>query len=522
MDWTAPDVKQAVELIRNSPMHFISNVLGEEPYEDQLPIINAMKDNRRVAVVSGHSCGKDWLAPRLGLWFHCAYYPSIVVATGPTDRQVKNVVWGELATAYNKARSRAEADPRRMAIGGRLLTQELQSGDPAHYMIGYTAKSAEAFQGFHSDNVLIIVTEASGIEPDIWKGINSLMTARGNAKLLVVGNPLSDADSEFYQMCTAKSDLYKVFTLDSERSPYCSREWIEEMKREFGENSPMYRARVKGEWPEELADTLMPISWLHRAQARWEHVEEAPGDLDTLGLDVARFGSDVTSWARVKAKRLWIKRIRQGQDLMQTAGDSIVLLRDEALPDQNLRLDDTGLGGGVTDRLREQGKKITPINFGSSATDEVKFANARTEMFWCLREAIRDWLAIDPKDSKLLRDLSVIRYKMTSKGQIKLEEKAEIKRRLGYSPDRADSAALAVIPNSIAQTLSSGGRSNMGLLEYMKLQAQAAKGAKERGPVTTRPVTDTPGAAVILEASREHVAPRYDESGFTPSIPRPS
>jgi hypothetical protein len=424
--------------------------------------------------------------------------------SGNTDRQVRKVVWGEIADAYKNSR---------VPIGGTLLTHELQSGDPRHYMIGYTATRSDAFQGFHSDNVLVVVTEASGISPEIWKGIDALMTARAHAKLLAIGNALYEPGSEFAAMFAEKAAIYKTHTLDSRKSPYCSPEWIEEMRTIYGEGSPVWLARVEGIFPTDVADTLIPLGWIERAHSRWTN--EEPLEAPALGVDVARFGSDETVFYEARGPRVRCVYVAQGHDLMDTAGRVAAWINEQKKTGgdaaaRRVRIDDTGLGGGVTDRLRELGHYVTPINFGASASDSERYANARSELFFTLRERFRtNEIALDPADRKLLRDVSTIKYRMTSKGQIQLESKADMKKRLGHSPDRADALALACIPQSIASEVSSGRVSNSGLLDFMREQTLALqKNSRQDASRGKIPVAGLPGAAEILEKGRDGEADR--------------
>lgn len=497
------------------PEFFVREILGGEPYDKQEPILRSVAKNRRTAVKSGHSCGKDWLAARVALWFHSTFYPSIVVTTGPTDRQVVNIVWGEIDGAYRKSR---------VPIGGKLLTKELQHIDPktgerdkSHYMIGYTASDSEGFQGFHSDNVLVIVTEASGIDPEIWKGINALMTAKKTAKLFVVGNALFEPGSEFSGMFSEQANLYETFTLDSEESPYCSKEWIAEMRAMYGEDSPVYKARVKGIFSTELSDTLIPLGYIEKAHQRWAAIagavpfENLLGER-TLGLDVARFGSDESVAFEGRGntfKKIWDK---QGIDLMQTAGFVVEYIKRTGIDPKHVRIDETGLGAGVVDRVREQGYPVLGINFGSDPSDKSRFLNARSELYGILRDRFRaNEIEIDPQDRKVLRDCAAVKYKLTSRGQIQLESKEEQKKRTGSSPDYGDALAMAALPQAIASQVATTKVSNQGLLEYMASMSKKAKDAK-RQAAGSRPVEELPGAAAVLEANREQPRPQTDGS----------
>jgi hypothetical protein len=486
-----------IQAIEDSPEFFIEEILGEKLDEQQRAVCRAFKTHDRVAVKSGHSCGKDFLGPRLGLWYWITHFPAIVITTGPTDRQVQQIVWGELRTAIRKSK---------FPIGGNLMPAASRLSDPEepkHYMLGFTANDPSAFQGYHEKNVLVIVTEAQGINPLMWPGIESLMTAP-NAKLLLLGNAIYEPGSEFYEVFTRKADHYACITLDSEKSSHCSAERIQEWKEIYGEDSPYYLARVKGIFPTDASDGLIPLGWITRAQERFQASDAARQSRDwhedpeplirTLGVDVARYGTDHTIFYEGRGNRFTCAIDRRGQNLMETAG-SIAGFISGGIPAPHVRVDDTGLGGGVTDRLQEQGFRVTAMNFGGKAQDDLHFANAKTEGYFNLRERFRTGtIEIDPADVVLVRDLSVIKMKQLSNGQDKIEDKSEQRRKLGYSPDRADALMLAALPQGLALDLETGAIPSRGLLEYY----EGASGKKAPKPVNVRSVLEIPGAASIV------------------------
>jgi hypothetical protein len=502
-----------IAAIKDSPRLFIEEILGEKLDAQQIQAAELFPHSRRMTVKSGHACGKDWLAARLALWFHVTHYPSIVVTTGPTDRQVRQIVWGEIRQAYKRAELRAQ-EGIGVRIGGTLLPEapHLKSSNPHHYMLGFTAGEDAAVQGFHAPNVLVIVTEAQGINPKLWLGLESLLTA-ANSKLLLVGNAIYEPESEFFASFESKSALYRCITLDSEKSTYCSPEYVEDTKTVFGVDSPVYLARVKGVFPTDIADTLIPLGWIERAHDKFDQMRATwtPGHAaeTVVGVDVARFGTDHTVFVSGVGDLFEVFHDTQGVDLMTTCG-YIAKHINSGVPAQSVRIDDTGMGGGVTDRLHELGHKVRPINFGSKPTDDVKYLNARAEMFWCLRERFRTGsIAIPRSDRTMTRDLAIIKSKMTSKGQIALESKQEIKTRLGYSPDRADALALAAMPHDVAADLETGAVPGRGLLEFAEMMAKAASSPKLKA-VSSRPASEIPGSGILLETSKD----RADAGGM--------
>ena len=109
-----------------------------------------------------------------------------------------------------------------------------------------------------------------------------------------------------------------------------------------------------------------------------------------------------------------------------------------------INVDGVGVGGGVVDQLREQGYPVQDMQAGSGARDTGKFANARAEWYWGLRERFEQGdIDIDPADDELATQLGQIRFEYTSRGQIKIESKDDMQARGVSSPDRADALALA-------------------------------------------------------------------------------
>jgi hypothetical protein len=109
----------------------------------------------------------------------------------------------------------------------------------------------------------------------------------------------------------------------------------------------------------------------------------------------------------------------------------------------SIAVDEIGVGAGVVDRLREMRiDGVVAVNVGDPAFDRERFLNRRAELYWGLREWFRNGeIALKP-DEALKEELAGIRYSFHSNGKIKMEEKSEMKKRIGRSPDRADMLAM--------------------------------------------------------------------------------
>jgi hypothetical protein len=182
-------------------------------------------------------------------------------------------------------------------------------------------------------------------------------------------------------------------------------------------------------------DVLIPLRVVETAQARWS---EQIGRVIAIGCDVARYGADETVIFSIgESGNVSRPTVRHGQNLMETAGQLM------ATGAPTIGVDDSGLGGGVTDRLRELNAPVVPCIAGSAAREDRKFVNSRAEMWWALREALTAGDIALPDDRRLAADLTNVKFSYDSRGRIKLESKDEIKKRLGRSPDRGDALAIA-------------------------------------------------------------------------------
>ena len=118
-----------------------------------------------------------------------------------------------------------------------------------------------------------------------------------------------------------------------------------------------------------------------------------------------------------------------------------------------VNIDDTGLGGGVTDRLNEvkfeerlNRMVVVPINFSCKVSDDKAadhYADLTTYMWSIVKKQLQNGELFLINDNVLVAQLSVRKYGITSSGKIVLESKKEMKKRGVGSPDRADALALS-------------------------------------------------------------------------------
>lgn len=456
------------------PIGFHREVLGREPWGAQARILEAVRDHPRTAVRSCHGAGKSWTAAGVVVHFLRCFPGSLAVTTAPTARQVKNILWKEIALALRGAR---------VPLGGRQLMMEWHLG-PGWFGFGFATQVPDNFQGLHAERILVVVDEAPGIPPDIWAAIDGILTT-ADARLLAIGNP-TEAQGPFYDLYHTHAPGVHKLAISAYDTPNLTHfgiteadiaagtwqekltgplpapwlvtpDWVADKYRRWGPSSALYQSRVLGDFPEEGTDTLIRLSWVEAARARIL----PPTSPVEVAVDVARFGDDFTVIGIRRGPQLTIHTVTHKEDTMATTGRVVGAMDEirrsaafaqgpgpefgDATDTLRLRakVDVVGIGAGVVDRLVELREPVVAMNAGEAARDPERFVNRRAEWYWALRERLQDGDISLPADDELVAQLTSMKYRFDSRGRIYIESKDDMKKRGLPSPDKADMAMLA-------------------------------------------------------------------------------
>lgn len=335
--------------------------------------------------------------------------------------------------------------------------------------------------------MLFIVDEASGVADPIMEAILGTLSGENN-KLLMCGNPTRTSGT-FFDAFNSDRAIYKCHTVSSIDSRRTNKDNIESLIRKYGRESNVVRVRVLGEFPNQEDDVFIPLSDIEQCCTKlYELPEDRALPFVIFGVDVARFGDDETVVYRNARGKLKLARSRRGQDLMKTVGDIVVLYKEavKEFPDYEgkiyINIDDTGLGGGVTDRLKEVKREqslnrlvVIPINAAERIETDTKdgkeaaehYNDLTTHMWAVLRELLHGRQIELADDEETIAQITSRKYFMTSSGKLELESKKEMKKRNLPSPDRGDAAALSVYLGKIKKYTGSipGTEANRGLIK---------------------------------------------------------
>ena len=478
---TIPLTKEQRREIRvrapKDPVWWISKILGAELWSAQKSIIESVRDNPRTSARSCHGIGKSFLAGNTALWFLYTFPYSIVLTTAPTWRQVEKLVWKEIRSSIRKSR---------VELGGELANKspELQIVQDEWVALGLSTNQPDRFQGFHARHLLVIVDEGAGVKEDIYEAVEGVLTS-AHTRLLLLGNPTliggtfyrshREAGWKTFHIAAWDTPNFTAFGItedDLESGDWGDKaakhpdgsfnwpapwlippEWAADKLKRWGKNHPAYQARVVGNFPTQGENNVIPLAWIEAAMARWEDAK-GEGSYE-LGVDVARYGSDLSVIAPRQGMKVHPLQVMSGKDTQEVTGE--VLRASRAINAKHIKVDVIGMGAGVVDPLKAEKAPVIPVNVGA-ASDVVDddgnkvYLNLRAELWWAMREALDpknpDPLSLPP-DEDLLGDLAAPTYKITAKGQIQIEEKEKTKERLGHSTDRADAVMLTFAPVNI-------------------------------------------------------------------------
>ena len=468
---------------------FAKEVLGANLDKEQQAILSSVQHNKMTAVASGTARGKDYVAACAAMCFMYLtprfdkdgnlFKNTKIAMTAPTGRQVKDIMIPEVARLFRKAKF----------LPGRLLSNGIRTNYDEWYLTGFKSSedNTEAWSGFHAVNTMFIVTEASGIAESTFNAIEGNL--QGNSRLLIVFNPNVTTGYAAKAMKSARFHRFRLNSLNAENvvskkniiPGQVDYEWVKDKVEtwaslirpsEFDNGqgdfiwegkmyrpNDLFRVKVLGLFPKAAEDILIPYEWIELANQRWQQLHD-DGFVSKkhvrLGVDGAGMGRD--SSVLVPRYGSWIPEIKAHQsggqaDHMKVVGMTVPYLQDKKA---KAFIDTIGEGAGVYSRLVElEHNNAYSCKFSEGVkgmhdvTGQYSFANMRAYLFW----AVRDWLnpknGFDPAlppDDGLAEEATEIHWSFQSNGNIIIEPKEEIKKRLKRSPDKFDALANTFYP----------------------------------------------------------------------------
>jgi hypothetical protein len=435
------------------PVRWAADKLNVELWSKQREILYSVRDNDLTAVHSAHEIGKSFVAALAICWWLDTHPAGTAMAlsTAPTEIQVKSILWREINKMHKLGKLVGHTNQKEWYIAGGLAGMGRKPSD----------ENADAFQGHHADHMLLVYDEANGIPKNLWDSGSSLVANEGG-RTLAIGNP-DDPSGEFARRCAAGSD-WNVIHVGYQHTPnftgedvsaklksrLISAKWVEQKKKDWGEDSALFQSKCLGIFPTVTADGVIPLRNLQQCRL----LELPETGVREAGIDVGAGGDRTVIRERV-GMRAGRELTFVDADPMKTVGRLVETINAWGVT--RVKVDCIGIGWALTGRLRELSSKhnymesahhaeVVGINFAEASMDPKRFINLRAEVWWSIgREYSRlnRW-DLAEVDDDVFAELSAPNYEIVdSGGRIKIEPKEKVKQRLGRSPDRAEALLLA-------------------------------------------------------------------------------
>jgi len=377
--------------------------------------------------------------------------------TANTDPQMKQIIWPEYDIWFRRARyvdqffdkfgTSIKAKNEKLAESWRIDTVTWNEQNPA------------SISGLHNKGGAVSYTfeEAPGIPAIIWQYASGAFTETGTIKLMMAFGNSDDPESKFEQNMT--SPLWRAVRIDTRDLNHIDPEQVNAWLIEAGgdEDNDDFRVRVRGLPRKSAKDSIIKIESVNTAFARrinfdLESVSHFPV---ILTCDPAWTGGDETTiWYKQGHYQCALEKYK----LKKEDGDTHQLTYNKLCYwERRLKADavhiDQGEGTAIyTLAMNAQKHHWILISFASVPSDNPdssasEYKNIRAMMYYHQQKALMKGGILDSKNEAWIDDIKKqlcwtkgTRHKITH--QKLAEPKADIKLRVGKSPDMADGAVL--------------------------------------------------------------------------------
>ena len=434
------------------PVDFVRDNFGAEPDAWQADALRAFPHHDRLAMKAAKGPGKTTVLAWMILNFLATRPHANVAATSISGDNLRDGLWKELAKWLQRSPFLSAAFEWQKQ---RIVSRE----SPATWWASARqwSKSADAsaqsntLAGLHSDYMLFVLDESGEIPQAVMATAEAVLSSGLECKVVQAGNPTS-LTGPLYRACVTDRELWFVVQItgdpnDPARSPRISIAWAKQQIQTYGRENPWVLVNVFGQFPPSSLNALLGPEEVDLAMRRHLRPPAFDWAQKRLGVDVARFGDDRTvifpRQGLASFRPMVIRHARTTDIAAQVAQAKAEWGSEVEL------VDDTGhWGHGVIDNLVAAGLGPIGIQFHAPALDN-RYKNRRAEMWLKMAEWVKGGGAL-PSIDELRGELIEPTYTFNN-GKFQLEDKDQIKERIGRSPDLADALALTfAIPDQPA------------------------------------------------------------------------
>jgi hypothetical protein len=434
---------------REHPMAFVTQELKAEPDAWQARVLEGLADPaaQRMAMQACSGPGKTAVLAWAGWHFLACQgergeHPK-GAAVSVTADNLKDNLWPEMAKwqqrsrflsecfAWTKERIVAVDHPETWFLSARSWSKTANAEE-----------QGRTLSGMHSRYVLYLIDESGDIAPAVLRAAEQGLSRCAWGKILQAGNPTS-LEGMLYASVVRQAHLWRTVRItgdpeDPQRSPRIDRAWAQEQIRLYGRDNPWVMAYVLGQFPPSSINALLGPEEVEAAMGRALRPEAYEFAQKRLGIDAARFGDD--PWVIVPRQGLASFRPVELRHPRSQEVAARVAQAKQRWGSELECFDGTGgYAAGAIDAMIQAGYAPLEVSFAGRALDP-RYSNKRSEMWFEMAEWVKRGGAL-ARCGQYLRELTAPTFTFFQ-GKFRLEEKEQIKKRLGFSPNYGDALAL--------------------------------------------------------------------------------
>lgn len=399
------------------------------------------KAPKRIAIESGQGTGKTAVLAMVIIWFLFCHKDARVPCTAPTVEQMYDALWREVYLWLDRA---PKGIKELFEWTSDLL--KVRERPETWFARARTARKEkpEALAGIHGDHILVVVDEASGVDDEIFRIAEGMLT--GGNVFFIMFSQHQRLTGYFHSAFTSDKAAYQTLSFNSLESPVVDRKFTDRIAEKYGMDSDVWRIQVLGQAPKaDAVDEKGYVPLLNDSDIRLGPDCILVGQ-KRLGIDPSGEGSDTTEWTErdaYKAKNVLTEKISNS---LSIASKTLALMDLDKVEDNKTWVDNFGEGANVAVELAKSRKFVKAVNVAIPADDPERFLNKRAEAFWRLREWCRKGGELIGEHAKELKDeLLLIKYRYGTGGRIQIMSKEDMRKEGIKSPNKADSLMLTFV-----------------------------------------------------------------------------
>lgn len=435
------------------PASMVRELFKVEPQLWQEEVLEAFPHKKRIAMKASKGVGKSTVLAWL-IWNFLLREKAQVMVTSISGDNLRDGTWKELAVWYNKCPLLQQL----FVMGATRISSKTSPDDwfasaRTWPKSGSEQQQADSLAGFHSPFCMGIIDESGGVPDAVMAAAEAILSTGIETKLVISGNP-THRSGPLFRACTIERDIWFVVEISSDpdnpkRSTIVDIKWAREYIQKYGRDDPRVLVNIFGQFPPFSFNALIGGDLIREAMTRSYRPYDYDAQPRIMGIDVAREGDDFSVICKRQGLQAYPFIRRSNIESGQIGASLVNRIAKEFEPDA-IFVDSTG-GFGHTwiDAMAVLGLSPIGIHFSRQKGIEPHYFNQRSAMYFEMIQWIKGGGSLAPTDDdgsdmgveRLIKALENTNYTHKNDKLI-LEDKDDIKDKIGYSPDEADALAL--------------------------------------------------------------------------------